>query len=253
MVAAAVLIFWTMAYRFGAVPIAANFGVLTVFFAAAWVYWDRSRREEHSFDRLLCVAYVLLGVVSAAGPYLADSPTQTIRSFGVLLGAVAPVFRCLDHSGRLRAPKRPGRTQRLSAFQSESGRFRLAERASGQSPGSGARSHPCRSRIPGRRDPAAPNHAREQEADGRQRCPESFSAALEDEALHDYLVQLTGRLGGLAVFRDLARDASWAALDREEMFSRFRRQAVEQGLQTVVAIGLQSAGIVRRTVAGRAR
>jgi len=69
---------------------------------------------------------------------------------------------------------------------------------------------------------------------------ESFRAALEEENLRDYLVQLTGRLGGLALFRDLRRDSSWAALEREEMFSRFRRLAVRQNLQTVVGISLQS-------------
>ena len=53
-------------------------------------------------------------------------------------------------------------------------------------------------------------------------------------------MDLVARLGGLVVFRDLGRDASWAALESEEAFRRFRQLAISQHLRTVVGISLQA-------------
>ena len=69
---------------------------------------------------------------------------------------------------------------------------------------------------------------------------EKFCSIAQREGLDDHLVNLVSRLGGLVVFRDLARDSSWAALEREEGFRRFRQLAIGQGLRTVVAISLQA-------------
>jgi len=55
---------------------------------------------------------------------------------------------------------------------------------------------------------------------------ENFCAASQEEGLDDHLVDLVSRLGGLVVFRDLGRDASWAALEGEEAFRRFRQLAM---------------------------
>jgi len=69
---------------------------------------------------------------------------------------------------------------------------------------------------------------------------DAFCAAAQEEGLDDYVVGLVARLGGLVVFRDLARDASWTALEREEAFRRFRELMVAQGLRTLVGISLQA-------------
>jgi diguanylate cyclase (GGDEF)-like protein len=67
-----------------------------------------------------------------------------------------------------------------------------------------------------------------------------FCAGLQESDLDDYLVSQVARLGGLVVFRDLARDTSWAALEREEAFRRLRKLAAEQKLQSLVGISLQA-------------
>src|SRR6266849_6465764 len=69
---------------------------------------------------------------------------------------------------------------------------------------------------------------------------DAFCGASQEEGLDDHLVNLVARLGGLVVFRDLGRDASWAALEREEAFRRFRQLALSQSLRTVVGISLQA-------------
>jgi diguanylate cyclase (GGDEF)-like protein/putative nucleotidyltransferase with HDIG domain len=51
---------------------------------------------------------------------------------------------------------------------------------------------------------------------------------------------MVSRLGGIVVFRDLGRDASWTALEGEEAFRRFRHLAISQNLRTVVGISLQA-------------
>jgi diguanylate cyclase (GGDEF)-like protein/putative nucleotidyltransferase with HDIG domain len=69
---------------------------------------------------------------------------------------------------------------------------------------------------------------------------DTFCSASQQEGLDDHLVELVVRLGGLAVFRDLHRDALWETLEREESFHRFRQLALQQGLHTVAAISLQT-------------
>ena len=69
---------------------------------------------------------------------------------------------------------------------------------------------------------------------------DSFCAAMQTPRLDEYFINLVARLGGLVVFRDLTRQASWEALEKEESFRRVRQVFLEQGLRTVVGISLQA-------------
>jgi len=69
---------------------------------------------------------------------------------------------------------------------------------------------------------------------------DSFCAAIQESNLDEYFVNLVARLGGLVVFRDLTRDASWEALEKEDAFRRVRQLLLAQGLRTVVGISLQA-------------
>jgi diguanylate cyclase (GGDEF)-like protein/putative nucleotidyltransferase with HDIG domain len=69
---------------------------------------------------------------------------------------------------------------------------------------------------------------------------ESFSTSIQESDLDEYSINLVARLGGLVVFRDLARDASWKALEKEEPFRRVRQLLLGQGLGTIVGISLQA-------------
>lgn len=69
---------------------------------------------------------------------------------------------------------------------------------------------------------------------------DSFSTAIQESELNEYLINLVARLGGLVVFRDLGRDASWRALEKDEAFRRIRQLLLDQGLRTIVGISLQA-------------
>jgi diguanylate cyclase (GGDEF)-like protein len=69
---------------------------------------------------------------------------------------------------------------------------------------------------------------------------DAFCAAVQEEKLDDYLVQMVKRLGGLVVLRDLARSSSWVPLEQEESFRRFRELALGEGMRTMAGISLQA-------------
>ena len=69
---------------------------------------------------------------------------------------------------------------------------------------------------------------------------DSFCASIQEEKLDDYLVQMVTRLGGLVVLRDLVRSSSWAPLEREDSFRRFRELALAEGIRTLAGISLQA-------------
>ena len=69
---------------------------------------------------------------------------------------------------------------------------------------------------------------------------DSFCPAIQESNLDEYFIHLVARLGGLVVFRDLTREASWEALEKEEAFRRVRQVLLGQGLRTVVGISLQA-------------
>src|SRR5215471_13756327 len=68
---------------------------------------------------------------------------------------------------------------------------------------------------------------------------DDFCRVAQEEGLDDYLVGLVSRMGGLLGFRDL-RDASLAALEKDESIRRFRQLGLAQGLRSVVVISLQA-------------
>ena len=69
---------------------------------------------------------------------------------------------------------------------------------------------------------------------------DAFGPAMQGSRLDEYFVNLVARLGGLVVFRDLAREASWEALEKEDEFRQVRQILLGQGLRTVVGISLQA-------------
>jgi diguanylate cyclase (GGDEF)-like protein len=68
----------------------------------------------------------------------------------------------------------------------------------------------------------------------------SMTGAFRERDLEEYTLKLVARLGGLVVLRDLSRQSSWEALDREPAFRRVRQLLLEEGLKSAVGISLQS-------------
>ncbi|HXX71885.1 MAG TPA: diguanylate cyclase, partial [Candidatus Acidoferrum sp.] len=63
---------------------------------------------------------------------------------------------------------------------------------------------------------------------------------MQESRLDGYFINLVARLGGLVVFRDLTRESSWEALEKEEAFRQVRQIFLAQDLRTVVGISLQA-------------
>jgi len=69
---------------------------------------------------------------------------------------------------------------------------------------------------------------------------DAFCQAMQESRLDGYFINLVARLGGLVVFRDLTRESSWEALEKEEAFRQVRQIFLAQDLRTVVGISLQA-------------
>src|SRR5579871_2067045 len=68
----------------------------------------------------------------------------------------------------------------------------------------------------------------------------TFVSAVQQGDLHEYLVGLVARLGGLVVLRNLASDSEYKGLEKEDAFRRIRELLLAENLRTVVGISLQA-------------
>jgi diguanylate cyclase (GGDEF)-like protein/putative nucleotidyltransferase with HDIG domain len=239
-VAATALVLWTIAYNLQKVAIAPEYGMAAVFFATSWICWQYARHQESRMDHLLAASFLILGLLPVAEWHFGSLTGMPSQISAVLIGAPQLLGAAL---------------MLMAAYERENARIErdmlalsnLHLTASSLLDGEAEKVLlPALQRVLSVVGfPAGGVLLRRGDVRGKKLVvtvglDDAFCAALQEEPLHDYLVQLTARLGGLAVFRDLDRDASWSALEREEMFARFRRLALSQSLQAVVGISLQS-------------
>ncbi len=230
---------WTVAARLGAIPVAPDWGMAALLFGAAGVCWDYGRRQEARADRLLGAAFVLLGLLPLGEIYSAQSDF-TVQRLGILLSApqllaaaLMLVAACERQNSRVEKNLLALSNLNVAASGLMSGE---AERVLSQALQRvlAVAGFPCGAVL---LNQGKFNDKKPVVSEG---CSETLRAELEQQDLRDYLFQLTTRLGGLALFRELGRNAAWTALEREEMFSRFRRLALREKFETAVTIGLQS-------------
>ena len=62
-VAGALFIIWAASYHLRWVSVSPELGVAIVFFGAAWLFWQESRKQETMADRLLAAAFVVWGAM----------------------------------------------------------------------------------------------------------------------------------------------------------------------------------------------
>ncbi|MCL4523966.1 MAG: GAF domain-containing protein, partial [Acidobacteria bacterium] len=232
---------WVAVQQSGLLPISPHWGVAVAFFMVAKVFWDESRRQESLADRLLAASFVVWGLMmlvtvfraSAAAVFTPDA--QLVVIIPQLFAAVLMVMALYEEEKR--------RVERnmlaLSNLNLTTSSFVGGEIQKMLSQALERVLNVVR--IPSgalclhHGDPSGPTSV---VAIGLR---DSFWAATHEEGLDDQLVNLVARLGGLVVFRDLTRDASWTALgEREAGFRRFRALAIQEGLRTVVGISLQA-------------
>jgi diguanylate cyclase (GGDEF)-like protein/putative nucleotidyltransferase with HDIG domain len=237
---AAAFALWSALFSQGQIGVSPNFGIALVFFATAWIYWRSSRKQDTVTDGALGIAFAMWGALGIAIEFAAHSGVSWRNLFSTLL-VVPLVFVAVLMAMALYEEEKRRIERHMLALSS----LNLA--TSGVI-GTEVQKMLAQAldrilnvvRIPSgalflhHGDPQGPT------AVVAAGLSDNFCNASQQEGLDDHLVDLVVRLGGLAVFRDLHRDALWVTLEKEDAFRRFRQLALQQGLRTVAAISLQS-------------
>jgi diguanylate cyclase (GGDEF)-like protein/putative nucleotidyltransferase with HDIG domain len=231
---------WSVAYAFGKVPVHAGLGVALGFLVVARTFWREGSNEESRADQLLAFAFVASGVLRLMmifQPQLGSLNHISLLPFALLpemFGGVLMLMAVYEEERR--------RIERnmlaLSSLNLATSGFT----------GGGIQKMLAQAldrvlnvaRIPA--GALALNYGDDHGAKSIvvTGMTESFSSEIQQQGLDDYTVKLVARMGGLVVLRDLARDANWVALEKEESFRHVRKMLLRQGLRTVAGISLQA-------------
>ena len=235
--AGAVFILWAAAFYLHAVSVSPEMGVAVVLAGVGWVFFKESRRHETFADLLLAIAFLSWSAILVGelllGPRIADS-LRVLEILPQLFGAALMVMGLYEEEKRrvehnmLALSNVNLATFNLAGTEIQKMLLQALERV-----------------LSVVRVPAGALFLHHGSPEGPTSVvavglPESFCGISQQEGLDDHFVDLVSRLGGLVVFRDMASNASWAALEDEEAFRRFRQLAVSQNLHTVVGISLQA-------------
>jgi diguanylate cyclase (GGDEF)-like protein/putative nucleotidyltransferase with HDIG domain len=236
MAAGALFVVWSVAFYLHQVSVSPQLGAAVVLLGTAWTFYQESRRQETFADLLLGIAFVTWGTILLA-ELLAGPETRWVRVLEILpqLFAAALMVMALYEEEKRRIERNMLALSNVNLATSSFAGVEIQEMLSRalERVLSVVRM-PAGALFLHYGDPQGPTSV---VAVGLR---ENFCAASQEEGLDDHLVDLVSRLGGLVVFRDLGRDASWAALEGEEAFRCFRQLAITQHLRTVVGISLQA-------------
>src|ERR1700692_3926346 len=228
---------WSAAYYLHVISISPQLGVALVLAVIAWTFYQESQRHETFADLLLAGSFLSWGAILAGELLLSAPVANSLRALELLpqLFAAALMVMGLYEEEKRRVEQN---MLALSNVNLETSSFVGPEIQQ-------MLSQALERVLSVVRMPAGALFLHHGHAHGPTSVvavglAENFCAASQEEGLDDHLVDLVSRLGGLVVFRDLGRDASWAALEGEEAFRRFRQLAMGQGLRTVVGISLQA-------------
>ncbi len=238
--AAAAFALWSVLFSQGQIGISPNFGIALIFFVTAWIFWRTSRKQDTVTDGALGIAFAMWGTLGIVNEFAARAGISWRNLFSTLM-VVPLVFVAVLMAMALYEEEKRRMERHMLAISS----LNLA--TSGVI-GTEVQKMLAQAldrilnvtRIPSgalflhHGDPQGPT------AVVAAGLSDNFCSASQQEGLDDHLVDLVVRLGGLAVFRDLHRDALWVTLEKEDAFRRFRQLALQQRLRTVAAISLQS-------------
>lgn len=231
---------WSIAYTQNQIPVSPIYGIAIVFAATGVLFWLSSRKQETLADGALGLAFGLWACISLANEFAKQLSLNAQVTLSTLTMVPVTFIAVLMSMALYEEEKRRIERHMLalsnlnlatsSVVGSEVQRM-LAQALDRilnvvQVPSGALFLH--------HGDPNGPT------AVVAVGLSDSFCSASQQQGLDDRLVELVVRLGGLAVFRDLHRDALWESLEREESFHLFRQLALQQGLHTVAAVSLQT-------------
>ena len=230
---------WAVAHAQGYFPIPFEVGIGLIFLLVAWTFWQAGRKQESSADRILGVtfaAWALLCLVRPLGPRFAGAANNE---------APYAVFLPLLFAGLLMV---------MAVYEEERRRIErnmlaLSNLNLATSSFTGGEIQKMLAQALDRvlnvvRVPAGALCLNYGETNGPASVvatglSETFCSAIRESGLDDYIVGLVARLGGLVTLANLANDAEYVALEKEESFRRARQLLLAQGLRNVVALSLQ--------------
>ena len=238
--ASALFAVWSIAFTQGQFPIAPIYGTAVVFCATGVLFWLSSRKQETLADGALGLAFALWGFISLANEFAkqlspsAQITVSTLTMVPVTFIAVLMSMALYEEEKRrierhmlalsnlnLATSSVVGSEVQRMLAQALDRILNVVQVSSG-------------ALFLHHGDPKGPT------AVVAVGLSDTFCSVSQQQGLDDRLVELVVRLGGLAVFRDLHRNALWETLEREESFHLFRQLALQQGLHTVAAISLQT-------------
>jgi diguanylate cyclase (GGDEF)-like protein/putative nucleotidyltransferase with HDIG domain len=231
---------WAAAYQLGGVNVSPGLGIAALFFLVAGVFWHEGRKQESRADALLAAAFTIWGVL-LLGPvlqhrfgWLAKADLSLVMLLPQLFAGVLMVMVVYEEERR----------------RVEHNMLALSNLNLATSSFVGGEIQKMLAQALDRvlnvvRIPAGALCLHYGDLEGPTSVvvtglSDTFCASVQGGGLDDYVVNLVARLGGLVVFRDLSRDASWEALEREPSFRKVRELLLGQGLRTVVGISLQA-------------
>jgi diguanylate cyclase (GGDEF)-like protein len=240
-VTAAAFGLWAAAYGLGWFPIPLYLGIVAVLLATAWVFWKEGRKQEALADHLMAGAFGLWSLLLLGTLFREQAVTLFTREIRVV--TVIPELFVAGLMVMAFYEEEKRRIERnmlaLSNLNLATSSFHGGEiqRMLGQALERvlSVVRIPCGGLCLNHGDPQGPKSVVTIGLD------DFFCGGLQEDDLDDYLVNQVARLGGLIRFRNLPNDAEWAPLEkREPRFMRFRKLALRQGLNSVVAISLQA-------------
>lgn len=236
-VAGAAFALWSAAYYLHAINVSPQLGVAAVLAMTAWIFYQESGRHETFADLLLAGSFLSWSALLIGEKLLTAHIANSLRALELLpqLFAAALMVMGLYEEERRRVEQNMLALSNVNLATSSFIGPEIQQMLS----------HALERVLSVVRMPAGALFLHHGHAQGPTSVvavglAENFCGVAQEEGLDDHLVEMVSRLGGLVVFRDLGRDSSWAALEGEEAFRRFRQLATGQNLRTVVGISLQA-------------
>jgi diguanylate cyclase (GGDEF)-like protein/putative nucleotidyltransferase with HDIG domain len=228
---------WSAAFYLHAIPISPQLGVAVVLAGVAWIFYKVSQRHETFADLLLAGSFLSWSAILVGEVLLSSRLAGSLRALELLpqLFAAALMVMGLYEEEKRRVEQNMLALSNVNLATSSFVGPEIQQMLS----------HALERVLSVVRMPAGALFMHHGHAEGPTSVvavglAENFCAIAQEEGLDDHLVDMVSRLGGLVVLRDLGRDSSWAALEGEEAFRRFRQLAMSQRLRTVVGISLQA-------------
>src|SRR6202167_295878 len=234
--AGSVFALWSAAYYMHSIRVSPQLGVAAVLGMVAWTFYQESQRHETFADLLLAASFLSWSAILTGELLLSSRTANSLRALELLpqLFAAALMVMGLYEEEKRRVEQNMLALSNVNLATSSFVGPEIQQMLS----------HALERVLSVVRMPAGALFLHHGHPQGPTSVvavglAENFCAIAQEEGLDDHLVDMVSRLGGLVVFRDLGRDASWAALEGEEAFRRFRQLATSQHLRTVVGISLQ--------------